>query len=59
MVSDAVFGTVHTLPLVERGSLHREYAAPIDDTSVWNTLEDLQAYLNMPGIYLPPLLGKI
>lgn len=34
--------------------IHREYAAPIDDTSVWNTLEDLQAYLNMPGSYAYP-----
>lgn len=33
---------------------HREYAAPIDDTSVWNTMEDLQAYLDMPGSYAYP-----
>lgn len=33
---------------------HRMYAGPLDDTQVWNTLEDLQAYITMPGTYAYP-----
>ena len=30
---------------------HRNYAAPIDDTMVWNTKEDLEAYIAISGSY--------
>lgn len=30
---------------------HRNYAAPIDDTMVWDTVEDLQAYISAAGSY--------
>ena len=33
---------------------HRNYPAPVDDTMVWDTVEDLQAYIAAPGSYAYP-----
>ncbi len=33
---------------------HRMYSGPLDDTSVWNTFEELKTYIEMPGTYAYP-----
>ena len=33
---------------------HRMYAGPLDDTQVWNTVEDVQEYLSMEGSFAYP-----